>query len=452
MERQVYCITHSDLDGMAAAAVVRERYPHCTVMITNYGKQRMIWKFKPGDLIFITDFTLTLDEYQRLAQKNCEIIWIDHHRRNYEELYTQGWQCPGLRRDDFCGAALTWMYFHPSMPPEAMPDVLKLVNDYDLWLFKDNRTKDFTYGVGLWDTRPGIKAGDEFWRDMFSNDPTRMNQVLKFGGLIRQYVESSQDTLCKDLAYYTSINTPEGEKRVLAMAVRAGNSSIFDRMDKSEVDAVFTGQYVSNIGRYRCSMYSPDNEKEILNIVTMFPGGGGHPKAAGFSTEAYPLKYPYLKPPVPIEEVIGWYEELNTLKHKASILKQWVDRAASITARVLSFHTTFCNYPTQAFNHYYLPELLNVSSTSTDCINPATSTPSKLMLGFVLTNTGWFRTCIFPSDTEVDMAAVKEDLIKTFGDNIKNLTEKNGGLWWYSRECPVTPTILPVGQYNNNRQ
>lgn len=441
MERQVHIFSHSDWDGILSAAIVKERYPYAQVTLTNYGKSRNLYRVKPGDIVFVTDFTLTFDEFQRLKQKGAEIHWIDHHKANYDLLYAQGWQCPGIRRDDYCGAALTWMYLHPNVPIEAMPDIVKLCNDYDLWLFKDPRTKDFAQGMGLWDTRPGVKTGDDFWAAMLSKDDTKLKLVLKFGAHIRNYVEMMQDTYCADCAYYTAIATPMGQKNILALTIRAGNSSVFDRMDKSKVDAVFTGQYVANIGHYRCSMYSPDNIKPILPIVQMF-GGGGHPNAAGFQSDKYPLPLPELKDPVPLEEALEPYKNLYNTRQRSCILQQWWDRSCSITLRAEGFHTEFLNFPVLAVNHQFLPDVVHVASTAINIINQETSVPAKYFLGWVVVNTGWTRCCVYPTDTSVSTDEILDALKQVNPEAAKTAITDFGGLWWYQKGIPVRPPIF----------
>ena len=450
MDRQVWVITHSDLDGMCAGAIVKSVYPNATPMITNYGKFRSLYRIKPGDLVFITDFTLDLPEYQRLLSKGIEVVWIDHHEANYELLYEQDAttrDIPGIRRNDYCGAALTWMYFHPNMPAEMMPTIVKLTNDYDLWKFVDPRTKDMSYGLGLWDVRPGIRSGDLFWKDVLSNDPTKLNLVLKYGEHIRKYVEFRDETYCKDLAYYTTLQTPEGPKKLVAMAIRAGNSSVFDRTNKDGLDAVFTGQYVANIQRYRCSMYSPDNIKPILEIVKMF-GGGGHPNAAGFQTDVYPIPTPEQKTPTAIDEAIAPYQKLLEMRRNSIILRQWCDRNSSISMKAEAFHVKdFAGFPTIAINHQFLPDVLAVSTTASDCINAETSLVAKIYLGFCMTNSGWFRCCAYPTDGSTSLDSIKDKIRRCCPDCSDTLTELEGGIWWYQRDCPVRPPIsAPANQ------
>ena len=442
MERQVWCISHCDLDGMAAAAVVKDRYPNVIIYITNYGRNVPIYKCKPGDLVFVTDFSLPYNEFMNLRKKGCEIIWIDHHKDNYEQLATAGWTCEGIRRNDYCGAALTWIYLHPQIDPAQMPHALKLVNDYDLWLYNyGDETKNFGLGIGLWDMRPMSKMGELLWRDLLhSDDSKRFQLIIKYGEHIRQYVELWQDTICKDLAYYTDLHIDKEIKRVLAISVRAGNSSVFDHMDKTNVDAVFQGQFVQNIGKFRCSMYSPDNVKEILPIVKHF-GGGGHAKAAGFATTSFPMPPPELKDPIPMSEAIAMYEELAKLKNGSVILKQWISKANSITMRSLAFHTTFQDIPALACNHNNLLDLTPTACLSTDCINPETALPAQVYIGFAMTNSGWYRCTALPTDDALPATSLLNVVKSRNPDAERTAILHDGAVWWYERDMPV---YLPI--------
>lgn len=434
----VWCFCHSDLDGVCSGAVVRQKYPNASVLLCNYGKPIPIYKCKPGDLVYVTDFSFPYNDFMRLKQKGCEIIWIDHHEANYQQLANAGWSCEGIRRNDYCGAALTWMYLHPAMDPEQMPQAIKFVNDYDLWQYKfGDKTKDFSIGIGLWDMRPGNRIGDALWKDLLSSDSSpRMELILKYGNHIRQYIELWQDTLCKDLAYKTTIQTKEGAKKILALTVRAGNSSVFDNMDKSDVDAVFQAQFIGNIGKFRCSMYSPDNVKEILPIVQEF-GGGGHPKAAGFQFNSWPLPVPELKDPPNLKEAMKGYIELERIRNSSVILKQWISKACNITMRVTGFHAAFGGTPCLAFNHYCLFDMLPVANLATDCIDPDTQAAAKMYIGFVQTNCGWYRCSAYPTDTSTTIAEILETVKKSNPDADRTAEIIHDGVWWYTRDVPV---------------
>lgn len=444
MYQTTHCIAHSDLDGLCAAAVVKQQIPDARIIITNYKKTIRVDKIKPGDIVYVTDFSLSKEVFEIIKNKPCRIIWIDHHESAIKQLTAEGWSCEGIRRTDYSGTALTWMYFNPDKTFDQAPDFIKLVNWYDLWQHdKDPRVRPFSYGVGLWDTRPGYMSGDKFWNKMFSNEfgDKLLSNIVKFGTTIQKYIESYHAALCKDLAYRTMLDTKNGPKKVVAMAIRPGNSSVFEGFSTSDDDAVFTGQYFpGEIKQYKCSMYSPDNKKEILDIACMF-GGGGHPTAAGFTLPRYPLNYPPLSTPAPLEESVQMYEKLNMMRKESPILLKYAGRSNSITSRVIGWHTKFEGFRAIAFNHHYIPEMLPVLPTSVECIDEESGDVAELYVGFAMTNSGYFRCCAYPTSTSTKVEDVLTTLqnkhMRDLNGEVYNFKLINGGVWWYQPEEPI---------------
>ena len=88
--------------------------------------------------------------------------------------------------------------------------------------------------------------------------------------------------------------------------------------------------------------------------------------------------------------------------------------------------------------------------TNIDCMDPDTGEIAELYVGYVMTNSGYFRCCACPTSTSVDMMKVLDRLQS---DNMKNLTADaynfkiiNGNVWWYSTTVPVK---IPVPRSNN---
>ena len=443
-QTNVHVIGHADLDGMTAAAIVKQQFSNASVIITNYNKPIHTNKFKPGDSVFVVDFSLPLEVFRDLKSRGLRIVWIDHHVTAIEQLKAQGWDCEGIRMTEYSGAALTWMYFNPGKSFDNAPDVIKLVNWYDLWQHdKDPRVRPFNYGAGLWDLRPGYVAGEKFWNTMFSvGDGDRfLANVVKHGAVIQEYIETQQRILCEDLAYRTEFNSnTRGKLNIMAMAIRPGNSSIFENMDLSGIDATLTSQYIGGTSKmYRCSVYSPDGVKEIIDIAQQF-GGGGHPTAAGFSCPQFPLEYPVCKTPPPIAEAIAKYQKLSDLREKSAVLLRFANRGNGITSRVCGWHSNIEGIKCIAFNYFYLPEMLPSIPTSVEIIDDTGNVPD-LYVGYVMTNCGYFRCCAYPTSKGVDINKMLETLQGAFMKRMDNICYKcellNGGIWWYSTEPPI---------------
>lgn len=442
-QTNVHVISHSDIDGQAAAAVVKQNFPHASVIITNYNKPIHTNKFKPGDTLFVTDFSLPFELFMDLRKRGLRIIWIDHHLSAIEQLDKQGWGCEGIRRTDYSGAMLTWMYFNPDKSFDAAPDVLKLVNWYDLWQHdKDPRIRPFNYGAGLWDLRPGYVAGDKFWNTMFAAGigDKFLDNVVKHGATIQEYVETQQQILCEDLAYRTTLKTEKGIRNLMAMCVRPGNSSIFEKMDLTDIDGTFTCQYIGgNASMYRCSVYSPDSKKEILDIAQQF-GGGGHPTAAGFSSAQFPIDYPVFKTPPKLKDAVAKYQKLVNLRERSAILMRYANRGNGLTAKICGWHSNIEGIKCIAFNYFYVPEMIPMIPTSMEIIDDAGDVPD-LYIGFVMTNCGYYRCCAYPTSKSVDLNAIFSKLQAALAKNADDICYKlkliNDGIWWYAKEPPV---------------
>lgn len=339
------------------------------------------------------------------------------------------------------------MYFNPDKSFEQAPDIIKLVNWYDLWQHdKDPRIRPLNYGMGLWDIRPGYVAGDLFWNKMFSVGfgDKLLNNAVEYGKVVQKYVEKLQDILCQDLAYKTQITTPSGPRTIMAMAVRPGNSSIFEKMDLTGVDATMTCQYfASTMQKYKCSVYSPDNVKQILDIAIQF-GGGGHPTAAGFTLPTFPIDLPPQTTPPKIKDVVDKYEELYRIRQSSPILMKYANRGNSITARVLGWHTNIEGIKCMAFNYHYVPEMIPILPTSIELIDDEGDIPD-LYVGYVMSNCGYYRCCAYPTSTSTDINAILEKLQSAYMKKITDVAYRveviNGGLWWYATEPPFNIPI-----------
>lgn len=158
----VHILTHNDLDGYAAGFVVLEHFgkENCDVVHLNYDKEPVIENFKMGDKVFITDYSLTNEQYRMIMELVGEdnLVWCDHHisainrYKEDENLYVDG-----IRSTKYCGAVLTWCYFNDIDTEEIdeimsyeelmtrMPKWLRLVDAWDTWKLNSPYRKDAEY-------------------------------------------------------------------------------------------------------------------------------------------------------------------------------------------------------------------------------------------------------------------------------------------------------------------
>jgi oligoribonuclease NrnB/cAMP/cGMP phosphodiesterase (DHH superfamily) len=128
-------ISHKNcLDGSAAAAVVKRRYPDAEVVFKNYGEP-------PPDVIgrdlYIVDFSFPVEVMRELKEKAKEVTWIDHHKTALEVREQLGW---GKLAMEECGATLTWY----ELGVGSMPPILPYIKDRDLWQWQLPDSKEIS--------------------------------------------------------------------------------------------------------------------------------------------------------------------------------------------------------------------------------------------------------------------------------------------------------------------
>lgn len=450
-DQPVVCTTHTDLDGHCSAAVVRKRYPDCKVFYNNYGRPLFSGAFIPGSKMIVTDFTLLEHEFEKCKHMNISVQWIDHHLDNFRSLENKGICLPGLRDDKFCGAALAWKFLFPG---REMPRAVQYVNDYDLWKFELPDTKKFQAGLQLYETRVNMQKCF-IWNELLNDNPGIANKavdrVIDLGARILAYNNERNSIFCKDVVYRATL--PTGQKCLVA-GIKGANSSFFDSVpDRLEMDALCMAQYSTDIKKYRCSVYAPDKTKIVLPIAKSF-GGGGHPGAAGFQACDYPFPKPERVEPRPMSTVIPELQKILELR-KDSILNQSACRQDRINLGAHTFNTRF-NQASKlclAINHPYLSELIRILPSAVDLINPETGEFAGAVVGYTLTNSGWYRCGFYLLDQGSDSG--KSFNAETFKNSLPKL-DPNGRvdsvyeedlgslgkvMWWYSTDIPV---IVPI--------
>jgi oligoribonuclease NrnB/cAMP/cGMP phosphodiesterase (DHH superfamily) len=155
------CLYHFPCDdGFAAAWAVRRRWPGCRLVPTNYGQALPDDLALAGRHVLVADFSFKPDALARMVSEAgaASIVILDHHKTAQADLAPFAVErcggavfCAadvgGMLRDmaeldrppvvayfdmDRSGAALTWAF---CFPDEAAPDLIRHVEDRDLWRF-----------------------------------------------------------------------------------------------------------------------------------------------------------------------------------------------------------------------------------------------------------------------------------------------------------------------------
>lgn len=327
-------VTHIDDDGKASAAIaLREMFPFdvrpeaADIVYYNYWHTPIApdHEFHEHEKVVIVD--LSLDDWvfnliKRAVEAGCQVVHVDHHAttQQYIEQFTPEqatiydnvetifstkfsatmlcwiWSCahPEEREkfDETMHSVIDFsedwklLVFYPGQGEKEriykIPDVVRYVDDWDIWRFDIQQTKAFHYGFNTeLDKNPDAKLWDELIYNY--NAPIIIQKkYLEPGQAIEKNLESEYAILRK-MAFEATIPRFESISCIAINGI--SNSFAFgDLLNAYDVAVLF--HYDGPQGNWKYSIYSkntPDGV-DVSKIAEAFDGGG-HPHAAGFRTK-----------------------------------------------------------------------------------------------------------------------------------------------------------------------
>lgn len=283
------CFYHNDIDGKAAGAIVARKtgnYNPANYIMYDYSKPLPTDIIQEGETVYFVDLSFSPNSVDKLEEivkkKNCDLIWCDHHDSSMDILkqYPEYNSVKGIRKTGISGAALTYMYLY-ECEYEEIPTFLKLISDFDCWLFKMEHTLEFKYALEGEDH----DALDIIWNRLMkdNNMPTKatLNTMFTKGKTIQEYVAKEYEQYRIRYAYESRL---DGYKCLVVN--RSCNSLIFGELIKNyPLVAIwaFDGE------KYKYSIYSDKEDVDCSKIAEKH-GGGGHKGASGFVADAMILK------------------------------------------------------------------------------------------------------------------------------------------------------------------
>lgn len=233
--------------------------------------------------VYILDFSLRNTEEEPhmkdLFHVADRVVWLDHHKGAFEMWCDPIHYQRGIYQSNFeenqillnnnkSGAMLSWEYFHPNTP---IPDIIKYVQDRDLWKFQYPETKDIIAGLGSYEFNFGV------WDHFVHNDQV---STLKYEGIainrerakvLNSIVKSKYRVVIKGLNGWV-VNCP---------GIYSSEVGELANTDKTFVIC----WYENDEAKIICSVRS---KKESLvsaqDIAVMF-GGNGHTHASGMQVK-----------------------------------------------------------------------------------------------------------------------------------------------------------------------
>jgi len=269
---------HNDLDGRCSAAIVYNLYCDNGIFIeVDYKDIIDVNAIQSDEEIIIVDFSFKPDVMEKVLEKTKRVIWIDHHvtAKEYPYIGNVG----GLR--DFenksrSGCELTWEYF---CGEENVPDVVRLIGDYDKWALKYKPDSfNFYEGLKLENTNPKALIWKNLFDKTFGSQWTQ--DIIEHGKTAVIYRNNYCNDMCKEYGYEVEF---EGHKGFATNIYRFGSQGFGERFSKYD----FCISYIYDGKQFIISIYS---ENIDISAIAKKYGGGGHLNAAGWICEKLPFE------------------------------------------------------------------------------------------------------------------------------------------------------------------
>lgn len=258
------CIYHGNCaDGFAAAWVVRKRFGAGTEFLAGF------YGVPPPDVtgryVLLVDFSYKRETLVQMAAKAFGILILDHHKTAEADLV----DLPGNVHTVFdmnrSGAMLAWDYFFPNEEP---PQLLRHVQDRDLWQFKLPGTREIQAAVFSY------PYDFDVWDQLMTSYPL---EDLENEGVA---IERKH---FKDIAELLGVCTREmviGGHRV--PVANLPYTLVSDAAHSLAVGKPFAGCYWDTPRGRVFGLRSLSDGIDVSEVAKQY-GGGGHKHAAGFT-------------------------------------------------------------------------------------------------------------------------------------------------------------------------
>jgi hypothetical protein len=225
------------------------------------------------ELVVFADISLTNPLLRRLGEVAGELLVLDHHLTARDHFASD----PSLENAltasghrvhfdlEQSGAMLAWNHFHPDEPA---PDLLRYVQDQDLWNWELPESEEINAAIGSYPRR------HDDW------DKLAARPIGSLADEGRPIVRANRIEVARALAHAHPVAI--GSVRIEAVNARHPRAEIGHELATRAKYGQPWGIVYRVVGsRVDCSIYSL-GDCDASAIATRF-GGGGHRNASGFS-------------------------------------------------------------------------------------------------------------------------------------------------------------------------
>lgn len=294
------------LDGFTSAWIAESACSQAmdtTLVPAQYGEEPPYDQMDHDTQVYIVDFSYPPAMLRNIADECHSVTVLDHHKTAFENLVD--FKHPRVRLildANRSGAGICWTFFNGT---KAMPDLVAIVQDRDLWRFKYPNTKAVT--EAMYQREWSLEAWDAM-ADMDVEDLAVQGEIL-LKAKERDIASWIKQPVWQDIGGYVvpCLNLPAKY-----------SSDAAHELCKAYTAAKFAATYQdkpADDGQGYVRLYSLRSQGFDVSAVAKLYGGGGHNNAAGFKVrdqDITPAGPGIAEEPADIE----WDSPLEEAQHK----------------------------------------------------------------------------------------------------------------------------------------
>lgn len=261
---KIAVLYHDDADGFGAAYACWKGFTAGALYIPVQYNQPVPEIPESVEVLYIVDFSYDRATCEALAARFGVdmIVILDHHKTAEKNLV-------GLPFATFdqekSGAVLAWEHMYPFMP---VPDILRYVQDRDLWKFELPKSKEINAYIA---TLPNeFEAWDSF----------DLGTAMHCGQAIIAFQEQQICRAIRNMRLATIAGY-----QVPVVNLSDNISEVGNELCKRFPEYLFSASYCDRSDGQRSWSLRSIGDFDVSDIAKKF-GGGGHRNAAGFTTDA----------------------------------------------------------------------------------------------------------------------------------------------------------------------
>jgi uncharacterized protein len=265
-------------DGMASYWVVKKwcdmkRMPYPYMRGVSPGLEEYDFPDLEGKSVVIADICFNIRIMNEIRSKVKELVVLDHHKTSEEIMKSH----PSYIYDENrSGCQLCWDYFFPR---ERRPRWLDLIGDRDLWKFRFSETRPFSSAIFHRYSNSRIKDIDAISR-------ASIKELVQFGMICLEIDQKTIDIEVRKAKKCILTHPESGKSFVVWASTSTRSRSEIGHIlsTRSDCDFALIYSYSLEDDEWWFSLRSQSEARaNVGEIAKMFPEGGGHSCASGFT-------------------------------------------------------------------------------------------------------------------------------------------------------------------------